>query len=95
MARRARLEPRWQGGAFLMRKRGFSLENHAWWLRLNLAFGALFPGWPGEVYFAWQRPGGGTAPAHPTSPPAALQPAEGLQPRLAPARRSGEDGRHL
>jgi len=43
-------------GAFFMRKKGFRLENHAWWLRLNLAFGALFPSWPGEIYWAWRKP---------------------------------------
>jgi len=55
MAANAGLVPEWQGGAFLMRKRGFALENNAWWLTLNLAFGALAPGWPGEIYFAWRR----------------------------------------
>jgi SAM-dependent methyltransferase len=55
MARSAGLVPEWQGGAFLMRKRGFPLENRAWWLNLNLAFGALVPGWPGEIYFSWRR----------------------------------------
>jgi hypothetical protein len=43
-------------GAFFMRKKGFRLENHAWWLRLNLAFGAMFPSWPGEIYWAWRKP---------------------------------------
>lgn len=43
-------------GAFFMRKKGFALENQAWWLRANLAFGARFPGWPGEVYWAWRKP---------------------------------------
>lgn len=61
MAAGAGFEPLWQSGAFLMRKRGFVLEDHGWWLRSNLAFGALFPGWPGEIYFAWRRPGAGAA----------------------------------
>ena len=43
-------------GAFFMRKKGFVLENSAWWLRANLAFGAMFPGWPGELYWAWRKP---------------------------------------
>ena len=49
-------------GAFFMRKKGFLLENHHWWLRANLAFGAVFPGWPGELYWAWRKP-------HPTALP--------------------------
>jgi SAM-dependent methyltransferase len=56
MAVTAGLEPLFHSGAFLMRKRGFVLEDQGWWLRANLAFGALFPGWPGEIYFAWRRP---------------------------------------
>lgn len=55
MARQAGLEPVWHSGAFAIRKRGLALEQQRWWLRANLAFGALFPGWPGEVYFAWRR----------------------------------------
>ena len=43
-------------GAFFMRRKGFPLENHAWWLKANLAFGALFPSWPGELYWAWRKP---------------------------------------
>lgn len=43
-------------GAFFMRKKGFALENHHWWLRANLAFGAAFPAWPGELYWAWRKP---------------------------------------
>jgi SAM-dependent methyltransferase len=55
MARAAGLEPEFHTGAFFMRRTGSALEAQAWWLRLNLAFGALFPGWPGEIYFAWRR----------------------------------------
>ena len=69
MAIDAGLVPEWQGGAFLMRKRGFALENQAWWLRLNLAFGALVPSWPGEIYFAWRR--APSAATHPQPMPAA------------------------
>lgn len=50
------LETDWLSGAFLMRRKGFALENHAWWLRLNLAFGAAFPSWPGELYWSWRKP---------------------------------------
>ena len=43
-------------GAFFMRRKGFELENRIWWLRANLAFGSLFPSWPGELYWAWRSP---------------------------------------
>ncbi len=43
-------------GAYLFRKNGFILEHHGWWTRLNLLFGALFPGWPGELYWAMRKP---------------------------------------
>ncbi len=51
------LETELLNGAFFMRKKGFALENHAWWLKANPAFGALFPGWPGELYWSWRKPG--------------------------------------
>lgn len=56
MASASGLTREWQGGAFLVRCRGFVLENFRWWLRVNLLFGALLPSWPGEIYFAWRRP---------------------------------------
>lgn len=43
-------------GAFLLRAGGFFLEDHAWWLWFNLAFGALFPAWPGEIYWVMRKP---------------------------------------
>jgi 2-polyprenyl-3-methyl-5-hydroxy-6-metoxy-1,4-benzoquinol methylase len=43
-------------GAFFMRKKGFFLENHRWWLRFNLWFGALVPSWPGEIYWVLRKP---------------------------------------
>ena len=43
-------------GAWLTRATGSVLENHAVWLRLNLAFGALLPRWPGELYWALRVP---------------------------------------
>lgn len=42
-------------GAFFMRRKGFPLENARWWLKANLAFGSMFPGWPGELYWTWRR----------------------------------------
>ncbi len=44
-------------GAYLMRKTGSLLENFSWWCRLNLVFGALFPAWGGELYWAMRKPG--------------------------------------
>lgn len=43
-------------GAYLMRNTGSVLENYGWWVRLNLAFGAVVPGWPGELYWALRKP---------------------------------------
>ena len=57
MARQAGLEVEFLSGAFFMRKKGCFLENHAWWWRLNLRFGALFPSWPGEIYWLLRKPG--------------------------------------
>lgn len=52
MARRAGLQAEWLSGAFMHRRKGSWLENSRSWTRFNLAFGAVFPGWPGENY--WQ-----------------------------------------
>lgn len=43
-------------GAFLLRASGLFLEDYAWWLRLNLLFGGLFPSWPGETYWVMRKP---------------------------------------
>jgi len=42
-------------GAFFMRKKGSALENSPIWLRFNLLWGALFPAWPGELYWAARK----------------------------------------
>ena len=42
-------------GAYFTRNTGKAIENYRLWLRLNLAFGALFPSLGSEVYFALQR----------------------------------------
>lgn len=42
-------------GAFLVRSSGSPLENSGLWVRLNVLFGALFPGWPGECYWQFRR----------------------------------------
>lgn len=43
-------------GAFFLRSKMLWLENHEWWTRFNLYFGALFPWWPGEVYWSFRKP---------------------------------------
>ncbi|MBI3221781.1 MAG: class I SAM-dependent methyltransferase [Nitrosomonadales bacterium] len=50
------LQVEFLSGAFLMRKKGFFLENYQWWLRFNLWFGAMFPSWPGEIYWILRKP---------------------------------------
>lgn len=44
-------------GAFFARKKGSRLENSPLWLRFNLLWGALFPSWPGEIYWLARKPG--------------------------------------
>jgi len=39
-----------------MRKKGFFLENSKLWMRFNLWFGAMFPSWPGELYWILRKP---------------------------------------
>jgi SAM-dependent methyltransferase len=46
------LAPDLLSGAFFMRASRSPLEDRSWWLRANLAWGALFPALGGEVYFA-------------------------------------------
>lgn len=57
MAGMAGLKVDYLSGAFAVRASGSPLENCDWWLRANLAFGRLFPGWPGELYWQLSRPG--------------------------------------
>jgi SAM-dependent methyltransferase len=52
MANALGLSLEFRAGAFGFRWSGSAMENVAAWTRLNLVFGALFPWWPGEVY--WQ-----------------------------------------
>lgn len=61
MAEMAGLKVDYLSGAFAVRASGSPLESCDWWLRANLAFGRLFPGWPGEVYWQLSRPGPETA----------------------------------
>lgn len=56
MAERAGLETEYAAGAFAWRASGSRLEDQRWWLRLNVAFGALLPGWPGEIYWQLRKP---------------------------------------
>lgn len=57
MGTQAGLDTEFLGGAFFLRTKGRWMENHAGWIRFNLAFGALFPGWPGEIYWSMRKPG--------------------------------------
>ena len=43
-------------GAFMFRSKHSFLENYDWWMRFNLAFGACFPTWPGELYWSLRLP---------------------------------------
>lgn len=54
-AKRERLTLALMAGAFFMRLNGRVIENSKLWLRLNLAFGTLFPSLGSEVYFALER----------------------------------------
>ena len=47
--------PDYSAGAFAMRASGSRLEDSATWLRVNLLFGAVFPAWPGELYWRIRR----------------------------------------
>jgi len=56
MAAEAGLKVEFLSGAFLLRSKGSRLENSATWMRLNLLWGRLFPGWPGEIYWLMRKP---------------------------------------
>jgi len=51
MAEQAGCTVEFMSGAFFMRSKGSRLENSPAWLRFNLWWGAMFPGWPGEIYW--------------------------------------------
>jgi len=56
MAAQAGLQVEFMSGAFLMRSKGSALENSSAWMRFNIAWGRLFPGWPGEIYWLMRKP---------------------------------------
>ena len=56
MGAQAGLQTEFLGGAFFMRSKGRWMENHAGWMRFNIAFGAMFSGWPGEIYWSMRKP---------------------------------------
>ena len=76
----AHLETEVMTGTCLVRWSGFALENHAWWLRLNQFWGALFPSLGSELYVAARKPQAGAVPPHP-----AVAPATPPFPRRMPA----------
>ena len=55
MARACGFAPDYCAGAFGLRASGSRLEDSAAWLRANLLFGAVFPAWPGELYWRIRR----------------------------------------
>ncbi len=56
MAKENGLRVEFISGAFFARSKGSALENSALWARFNLLWGALFPGWPGEIYWLMRKP---------------------------------------
>lgn len=56
MARDCGLDVEIESGAFLARWSGNPLENHRWWLRLNMAWAAAVPSLGGEIYLALRKP---------------------------------------
>lgn len=56
MAESCGLTVEFMSGAFLMRSKGSSWENSEAWVRFNLLWGGLFPGWPGEIYWLMRKP---------------------------------------
>ena len=56
MGNQAGLQTEFMSGAFFLRTRGRWIENYASWMRFNIAFGSVFPGWPGEIYWSMRKP---------------------------------------
>jgi SAM-dependent methyltransferase len=56
MASACGLQVEMLSGAFFLRSKGSRLENSAAWMRFNLWWGALFPWWPGEIYWSMRKP---------------------------------------
>ena len=56
MATDTGLRLEFMSGAFFVRSKGSPLENSALWARFNLLWGAIFPGWPGEIYWLMRKP---------------------------------------
>jgi SAM-dependent methyltransferase len=56
MAKDTGLQLEFLSGAFFVRSKGSALENSALWARFNLLWGAIFPGWPGEIYWLMRKP---------------------------------------
>ena len=51
------LDPELVTGTFFLRWSGLFLENFPFWIRMNFAWGALFPSLGGEVYFLLRKRG--------------------------------------
>ena len=55
MGAQAGMETEFLTGAFFFRSKGSPLENSPAWMRFNLAWGARFPSWPGEIYWRMRK----------------------------------------
>jgi SAM-dependent methyltransferase len=58
MAAACGLRAEFLAGAYFLRSKGSMLENSPAWMRFNLLWGALFPWWPGEIYWLLRKPAG-------------------------------------
>jgi len=56
MGKQAGLDTDFYSGAYFVRSKGSALENSPAWLRFNLAWGKMFPWWPGEIYWQMRKP---------------------------------------
>ena len=63
MGAQAGLQTEFLSGAFFMRSKGRWMENYGGWMRFNLAFGAMFPSWPGEIYWSMRKPAASVDPS--------------------------------
>lgn len=56
MAEKCGMKVEFSAGAYFIRSKGSRLENSPLWMRFNLLWGGVFPGWPGEIYWLMRKP---------------------------------------
>lgn len=56
MAKSCGLQVEFLSGAFFLRSKGAWWEDSSQWYRFNVLWGALFPWWPGEIYWRLRKP---------------------------------------